>query len=407
MARSPILVLSTRRAGSTLLRLLLDTHPAICSPGELFLGRLCDSLYTAVEATQSSSRAEETIEARRRRCLAETRRIVDRLMDRYCALNGKERWCEKAGDIEFLAHVLSVFPDAKCIVLHRQCLDVVRSSIEMYGPSPQRQYMGTYHGRSDARLTAAWIDHWCVWTERLLAVEKECAGRAIRVRYEDLVRDPDAALRTILTFVGESWTPGLARRVFAMPHTLGHGDPKVILSHGVVSDRIGRGRVLDVSGVDESILHRMRRLLDALGYDRPRPVPARQDARWEVTSVAELFNLHFPRQLARYNQRLQSSDSVLGIRVTGSEPGMWRIHVDSSGAHINAGAGPAACTVVFDAGDLLNVVNRKLSVAEMRDRIRIDGDRESFDRPLGERLMWTLFGEDLRPRLSTAVAGAS
>jgi amino acid adenylation domain-containing protein len=409
MARSPILITSLRRTGATLVRLLLDTHPAICSPGDLQLGGLCDSLYTAVDATQGPRCAEETIEARRRRCIADTRRVVDRLMDSYCAIKEKERWCEKAGALECLPLLMSVFPDAACVLLHRQCLDVVRSSIEMYGSSPPRAHLGASLDRHRGNLTAAWIEQWCEGTEKLLALEAESAGRAVRVRYEDLVRDPEVTLRTILASVGEPWVPGLAERAFTTPHTLGHGDPKMILSHGVAGDRVGKGGALDLTGVPDQVLDRMRRLLDALGYDQPRSRATRHDptradahARGALTSVAELFDVHFPRQLARYNHRLQADASVLGIRVDGAEPGAWTIQVDAAGARIAAGESTADCTVVFQSADLLDVVNQRITVAAFRDRVAVEGDRAAFDRAFSERLLWTMFGDDLRPTLPEA-----
>ena len=40
----PIFIASHARTGSTLLRYIIDTHPALCCPPELALGQLCSAL---------------------------------------------------------------------------------------------------------------------------------------------------------------------------------------------------------------------------------------------------------------------------------------------------------------------------------------------------------------------------
>ncbi len=95
----PIFILSDARTGSTLLRVLLDTHPAICSPGELLLGVLCEHLYYTIESTLGQAVVEHSPEAQAEFCLAETRRMVDSIMEKYCVLKGKRRWCEKRREI--------------------------------------------------------------------------------------------------------------------------------------------------------------------------------------------------------------------------------------------------------------------------------------------------------------------
>src|SRR5882757_4451661 len=93
-ANSGIFILSTPRSGSSLMRYIMDTHPRVCSPGELGLGALCENLYTAIYYTKAQVKASSEQE-RVTLTLQEMRRIVDEIMSSYAALKGKQVWCEK------------------------------------------------------------------------------------------------------------------------------------------------------------------------------------------------------------------------------------------------------------------------------------------------------------------------
>jgi hypothetical protein len=181
-----------------------------------------------------------------------------------------------------------------------------------------------------------------------------------------------------------------------VPHDLGRGDPKIAMSDGIAKDRVGKHQHLDVGGAPAPLLDRCRRLLDLLGYAEGKPTTVPAASRADVTSVEELFAVHFPRQLTRYAHRVESGTRVLGISVTGPGGGRWAIRVDANGASIVAGEEAPFCVTV-SGSDLLSTANRRLSVADLRARLRFGGDVTAFDPPLGERLMWTLLGEDCRP----------
>jgi hypothetical protein len=392
---APILILSNPRTGSTLLRLLLDTHPDICSPGELSLGKLCEHVYGAVEGTLAAAGYADA-RARRRKCVDETRRIVDDLLGAYCEARGKPRWCEKSpANIEYLDLLDALFPDAAYVCLHRHCLDAVSSMIAFFGSSPPE--LAAYLDRHAGDIVAAFTERWCDHTDRLLAFEAMHPARAHRVTYEQLVADPDATLRAMLRFLGAAWAPGLADRVFAEPHDLGRGDPKIATATKVEQGRVGSGGRLDVSHLPEDLQRRMHRLLDRLGYtQRPEPVIAGSDARTsvELTSVAELFSSYFNPRLDRSGHRLGSAKGALGLVVNGQGGGAWTIGVDASGARLLADAPAPPVAIVMEASDLLDVVNRRISLAAFRDRLRVQGNLALFDRPFGERLLWVLFGEE-------------
>src|ERR1044071_4567302 len=128
-------IISTARSGSTLLRYILDSHPAISCPSELYLGQLCRDLYFTVgyikgqDAGLDSTKKELIVPD-------EIRRIIFELMDSYARARNAQIWCEKTPtNVNHLRVLARVFPEAKYICLYRNCMDVVYSLIEanMYG----------------------------------------------------------------------------------------------------------------------------------------------------------------------------------------------------------------------------------------------------------------------------------
>jgi len=382
----PIFILSDARTGSTLLRVLLDTHPAICSPGELSLGLLCEHLYHGIDSTLGQAALEQSLEARTELCLAETRRIIDGILQTYCALKGKPRWCEKTPrNIRSVAKLRAVFPDGKYICLYRHCLDVVRSSIE-------------YFDKHGDHAVSEFIEQWCDRADDLLQFEQAAAGTSQRVRYEDLVADPAGVLQRILAFLGEEWQPDLLERAFVSPHDSGLGDPKIAGTSTVRSDRIGAGRRLDLSIVPPELLDRMRRTLELLGYDEQPEVtvPPSSPSPPIHTTIATLVNELFSQRLERHRPWLRAPRHDLGVIVQGAGGGAWTLQFDQEGARLNPAAGRSAGTITIESTDLLDAANGRLTLGDLRNRVVMEGDIAALDFQLLDRLAQVLFADNLR-----------
>jgi protein-tyrosine sulfotransferase len=125
-----IFILSTHRSGSSLLRYIIDTHPRICCPGEVYLGQICHLLCTAYYYTTGQALSPVEIE-RRKLAWKEVRSIVDNLMNSYAAIKNKDIWCEKTpNNVNYIRVLRNVFPDAAFICLYRNCMDFVNSCLE-------------------------------------------------------------------------------------------------------------------------------------------------------------------------------------------------------------------------------------------------------------------------------------
>jgi hypothetical protein len=265
-ALPPVFIFSSARSGSTLLRYIVDTHPAICCPAELNLGSLCEGLYWAAFDTIGQV-AEVSCEAERESvAIREVRRITAGLMNRYAEAKGKQIWCEKT-PLNLVHRELlgEVFPEARRICLYRNCMDVVHSCLEF----SQQKYVGEldpyFHRYPDNHVTAL-VSYWVDRAQMLLDVEERNGDRCFRIKYEDLVRSPADALPPMFEFLGVDWNPSMLDSVFTAAHEKGDGDPKVLYTKSIRRASVGKGSSVPLRRVADDLLRKMNELLAQIGY---------------------------------------------------------------------------------------------------------------------------------------------
>lgn len=278
---APTFVVSTARSGSTLLRWLLDSHPDIACPGETDLAGLVAGYVGTAGRLGNPGGAQAT--------LAGAREVANGLMDRYLEGSGKRRWVDKSITSALHLDVLrAVWPEARFVFLYRHCMDVVASGLEAqpwglsdYGFADFAKASPTDHV---AALAAYWLDR----TTRMLQGEAALQGRSTRIRYEDLVDDPDRALNPVWDLLGVSTAPDVARNAFVETHdAAGPADYKVWQTSSVRSDSVGRGARIPADRVTGRLREAVNESLGELGYplvdDRwgcpgPRPAGPGSDA---------------------------------------------------------------------------------------------------------------------------------
>jgi hypothetical protein len=186
------------RSGTTLARVILDSHPHICCGPEskIFLPRrirphklrdrfkLDGAPFDAVYAA-SRSRAE----------------FIDRFAALCCTTSGKQRWAEKTPDnVLNLGYIFSRFPETRFVHLLRDGRDVACS-------------LRTHPRHKVVRGKLVKLNTWrpmeeCVtrWRDSLAALKPYLADpRVHTVKYEDLVSEPRATVARMLEFLGEPW----------------------------------------------------------------------------------------------------------------------------------------------------------------------------------------------------------
>jgi Sulfotransferase family len=192
---APIFVVGTMRSGSTLLRLVLDSHPRIAIGEETgFMGAL--SATKAIPNWRYGREwygrlgwSEDELDARLREFYAG-------MFSRYAERQGKARWGDKTPFHSWhMAQMAQVFPDAVFVAIARHPGAVVASLKKRF--------------------------HWDVveaaryWEST--NVEVLCRGvelgasRFALLRYEDLVAFPGRTLRELIDWLGEPWSDDVLR----------------------------------------------------------------------------------------------------------------------------------------------------------------------------------------------------
>lgn len=215
---SPIFIVGANRSGTTLLRLILNAHSRITIPEEL------NYFYSEMAGWPVEEWQSHTIDVGfidyllDKSCgpLQELGLDVDRLrrelhanaplslrtpyvaiLEAWAALQGKPRWGEKTPANLFFADVLiEMFPDALFLHLVRDPRDGVASmqKVDFFS--------------NDAVFNA--LARRQAMTKGVDILEKNVPPeQRLTLRYEDLVTDPEPAIRAVCDFIGEAYEPGM------------------------------------------------------------------------------------------------------------------------------------------------------------------------------------------------------
>ena len=173
LIQAPVFVICTLRSGSTLLRVLLDSHSQIRSPHELLLR------YVSVHFDQKWS--ERSMKELGLDTRAADYLLWDRLLHRELSASRKSIIADKTPNNVFIVDRLrEAWPDARFIFLLRHPGAIARSREK-------------YKGEGADELIIKYV-------EALEAARQTYDGHT--VRYEDLTANPERELRKICDFLG-------------------------------------------------------------------------------------------------------------------------------------------------------------------------------------------------------------
>jgi hypothetical protein len=180
LLEAPAFIMCTVRSGSTLLRVLLDSHSQIHSPHELHLRDMRVEIRS--DYSRKSLREAGLDEDRLRHLL------WDRVLHRELAESGKSLLVNKTpNDVFIAAEIRECWPDARFIYLLRHPGAIARSrqAARPQDTPEQNARMILRYGRAleEARRTQ----------------------RGLTVRYEDLASDPARLTQELCAFLGVPW----------------------------------------------------------------------------------------------------------------------------------------------------------------------------------------------------------
>ena len=151
--------------------------------------------------------------------------------------------------------------------------------------------MGTPHlwMPSPQNTVLALARYWDLQISLALDWQEANPGTCIRLRYEDLVRDPETTLSDLFEFLGVERDLDVTRRAFSLfDPASGPGDYKLAFTHRITDASVGRGKQVPVTMIPASTRERLSQLLEKLDYPaladswnaEPRPdKPPPRDAR--------------------------------------------------------------------------------------------------------------------------------
>ena len=208
---SPVFVISSQRSGSTLLRVLLNSHSRIRAPHELHL----DTLQVRPGAGYTDEVMAELGLPR----TALEHLLWDRVLDHELTRSGKDIIVDKTPNNALIwRRVAAAWPDARYLFLLRHPGSVLESVLNRHHDAERAGALRDVH----AQVTGV----------------QEARSRldGLTLRYEDLTADPERETRRVCEYLGVPWESGMLEY-----GRQDHGPFKPYF--GDWSENIGSGRV--------------------------------------------------------------------------------------------------------------------------------------------------------------------
>jgi Sulfotransferase family len=257
--RGPIFIIGAMGSGTTLLRLMLDSHPNIGVPQETGFMRAYNA-HQFIPFKWSGRNWAKRLGWSREELDQELADFYHRLFMRYVEHHGKQRWGEKTPLHTFhIDDMARLYPDSQFVGMVRHPGGEVGSCVGRFNHTLDR---ATYH--------------YLRYTKEIARQAAHYPDRFVIVRYEDLVLQPERAMRELLEWLGEPWSD------------------QVLAHHTIQS---GRGGKLTVEGknrvdepIDESRIEKWTRTLDG---------SARRKVQRRLGALGEFFgySMQEPRRL--------------------------------------------------------------------------------------------------------------
>jgi hypothetical protein len=208
----PFFIVGASRSGTTLMRLVLNSHPDLAVPGEThyFLhvyeryagtGEWTKAVEEFLTLCEDRLRPPVDLSEVRANLLSMTepdfRALLTLPLDLWAAHEGKPRWGEKTPEHLFCCdQIVKFFPGASFIELIRDPRAVVAS-------------MGRSKWKSSDSTRNALYWQYVATTGHERLNHAVAPGKRISVRYEDLVTYPEPTLRSVCELLEVDWDPSI------------------------------------------------------------------------------------------------------------------------------------------------------------------------------------------------------
>jgi Sulfotransferase family len=386
-AADPVFVLCVGRSGSTLLRLILDSHPDLACPPETNIPALCAQLavvWSLIEGAPLAAQRGDTPPVIPENAIAGIRQTMDLMTGPYLARRGKMRYCDKSlGTAMYADLLLRVYPGARFICLFRHPMDMISSGLEAcpwgltgYGFD---RYIADTPGNAVMALARYWLDG----AGLIATVEEQHPESCYRVRYEDMVADPEGVVAGIFDYLDVAPAPGIAEMVFSREHErFGPADHKIWYTSEISKGSVGRSDSLPVGLIAPPVMESINSLLDKLGY-------VRVDESWGTADMHDslLVSGGDPDGGAEQSAQLAGAEDLADRLAAGL------LRLDASmAARWETLLGETFTVVIRERHSAPWVRNVDLSLREVSSAESADGAAAERDGEDGEEADWSVIG---------------
>src|SRR5919108_1515580 len=257
MPGGPIFIIGAMGSGTTLLRLMLASHPNIAIPYETGFMRAYNA-HQFIPFKWSGRNWARRLGWSRKELDRELAQFYEHLFRRYMERNGKQRWGEKTPLHTFhVDNMARLYPDAVFVGVVRHPAGEVASCMSRFGHSLGR---ATYH--------------YLRYTKEVARQAAHHQDRFVVLRYEDLVLQPERALRELLDWLGEPWSDQVLSH-----HTIQPGRAVKPKAEGgsrfdepIDTSRIAQWPPTLTQQQRKTVRRRLRRLGEFFGYSMDDPM---------------------------------------------------------------------------------------------------------------------------------------
>ncbi len=264
-------------SGSTLIRLMLDSHPNIGIPQETGFMRAYQA-HQFIPLKWSGRNWARRMGWSREELDAELARFYERIFTRYVESQGKTRWGDKTPLHTWHVDAMArLYPDAQFIGMMRHPGGSVGSNMHRFSHTYARAV--NHVERYDREIARQAAHH---------------KRKFVILRYEDLVLRPEQTMRELLDWLGESWSD------------------QVLQHHEVQTARGGRLVVEGTNRIDDPIdVSRVAKWHDRMSELHRRSLATR------LGRLSEFFGyaMNDPAVLAPVGDRLVIPGTVIDARI--------------------------------------------------------------------------------------------
>lgn len=320
-SHGPIFIVGTMRSGTTLMRLVLDSHENIAIPQETGIMRAINA-QKFVPFWKWGDQAFKRLGLSDTELDEELRRFYGGLFTRYAQAHGKSRWGEKTPwHLWHMEQIDRIWPDAVFLGMVRHPGGNVNSYQESWGFSLSHS-----------------ITQWQRTNREMVRQAATLGNRFLLCRYEDLVLRPEQTLRSVLGWLGEPWSDRVLEHQSVQKQ---QGAPAVVEGQTRSDDAIDTSRVTKWqsrmgAGDQRRLRKRTEDLARFFGYSfdsvddlAPLAAPGREahplangdDIRDRLAGFADTEDLRVPPPVPAVEQELRPGRLTVTVKDKGPAAG--------------------------------------------------------------------------------------